>query len=396
MTSDFYVPPRSVSPLRPLRLPPWARPTALALVLAIGPCVPSVPQQVAPTGGGPSAPLHISMGSPPAPPPSLPSELPPKGAVPIAVPPPVEPPLSSPEAQTHAQIPTEPTAEFVDHPGVSEAQANQAALNILQAPPVQDAPSGRPPKPTPKDKADIYPRSTGVQTVQDDPSMEKVYPVDCLVNHSTVFKVPGTVLKAWCGDLRGWQLEGGQSYVAVRPNGADLSTNLHILTESGRLYTWRLWSHAEGDYTDLFLVQPSASYEADVQALERQRTEKIRQEVASQYDAQMKQALQEKQFDWVSKYAQQTFWNYRIEKPSDNSFIVTGVFNDATFTYFHVTGDEKPTVFLEAKSGGRWVRELLNFDVTGGDFYRVQKILMSGQRLILKLRSSEAVITRKD
>ena len=375
MSDEFYLTPKPFNLLRSRRPLPWVRLSmALALGTGLGLCYPAVSQEA--PGTVASAP-STAGGQQSA-----------RAPVEVAI----EPPLGSPEAQAHAPIPDNPVPEFVDHEGTSQAEWNRAAVQEL---PRVEPKAGRPPKPTAKDRAGIYPSSTGVWAIQDDPSSERVYPLDCLVSHCTVIQTPGVVVKAWCGDLTAWKLEGGQTYVSIKPLAGDLSTNLHILTEAGRLYSFRLWSHETGDYTDLFTIRGSGAYLADQGALEKKRVDQIKQELSEQYEAKLKDAQEKQRFDWVKNYAQQTAWDYRVEQPPNGSFTIRGVFNDEHFTYFHASGDEKPTIFLEAKQGHKWVRELCNFEVTGGDFYRVQKLIMTGQRFVLKLRASEAIISRR-
>lgn len=305
------------------------------------------------------------------------------------------PPASAP-VQASGETPKEgilPSSEAPSPSGPPEGMTieewNRTAVVDLTA---QPRPA-RAPKPKPEERRGIFPTAPGVEMVQDDPSAVRVYPLQTLVNHATLVQVPGTVLKAWCGDLQGWTLEGEANYVSVKPLAGDLSTNLHVLTTEGRMYSFRLYSSASGAYTDVFQVKGAAGYQANVASLVDERVADARRELAAEYDRKLQEAVSGAREEWVRGYASQTFFDYAVGQ--GRSFQVLGAFNDATFTYFRVRGDEKPIVFLESRQGMKWVREALNFNVTGGDFYRVQKLLEPNQRFVLKLRDEEVKIARR-
>ena len=273
--------------------------------------------------------------------------------------------------------------------GMTIQEWNRTAVKDLTAEPQPV----RAPRPTAEEKRGIFPAAPGVETVQDDPGAVRVYPIQTLVNHATLIQVPGVVLKAWCGDLQAWTLEGESNYVSIKPLAGGLSTNLHVLTTEGRMFSFRLYSNPGGSYTDVFLVRGAAGYQANLASLVDEKVAAARRELAAEYDRKLQEAVSSTRADWVRDYAGQTFFDYAVGE--GRSFRVEGVFNDATFTYFRVKGDEKPIVFLESKQGMKWVREALNFNVTDGDFYRVQKLIEPHQRLILKLREEEVKISRR-
>lgn len=286
-----------------------------------------------------------------------------------------------------------PSSEAPEQPGPPEGMTvqewNRTAVKDLTS----DPQPVRAPKPTAEEKRGIFPAAPGVETVQDDPGAVRVYPIQTLVNHATLIQVPGVVLKAWCGDLQAWTLEGESNYVSIKPLAGGLSTNLHVLTTEGRMFSFRLYSNAGGSYTDVLQVKGAGGYQVNVTSLVDERVAAMKKDLDADYQKKLQEAVSGARAEWVRDYAGQTFFDYSVEE--GRAFKVEGVFNDATFTYFRVKGDEKPIVFLESKQGMKWVREALNFNVTDGNFYRVQKLLEPRQRLILKLRDEEVKISRK-
>ena len=297
-------------------------------------------------------------------------------------------PASAPQS-----APVRQAAQVDDPPGPPEGMTiqewNRTAVRDLTTEPQ----AGRAPKPTAEERRGIFPGGPGVESVQDDPNAARVYPIQTLENHATLIQVPSVVLKAWCGDLQGWTLEGESNYVSVKPLAGSLSTNLHVLTTDGRMYNFRLYSNPSGSYTDVFQVKGGGGYQANVGSLVDQRVAEAKKQLATEYDKKLEEAMSQAQLQWVRDYAGKTFFDYAIAE--GRRFKIEGVFNDGTFTYFRVKGDEKPIVFLEAKQGFKWVREVINFNVTDGNFYRVQKLLEAHQRFVLKLRDEEVTISRK-
>ena len=286
-----------------------------------------------------------------------------------------------------------PSSEAPEDPGPPEGMTMQEwnRTAVKELPP--DSQAGRAPKPSTEEKRGIFAAGPGVESVQDDPNAVRVYPVQTLVNHATLIQVPSVVLKAWCGDLQGWTLEGESNYVSIKPLAGSLSTNLHVLTTDGRMYNFRLYSNPNGAYTDVFQVKGSGAYQANVGQLVNERVADARKTLDAEYEKKLQDAMAQAQLQWVRDYAGKTFFDYAIEE--GRTFKVEGFFNDGTFTYFRVKGDEKPIVFLESKQGWKWVREVINFNVTDGNFYRVQKLLEPHQRFVLKLRNEEVTISRK-
>lgn len=293
-------------------------------------------------------------------------------------------------ASAQPSSPATPAEEPIGPPeGMTIQEWNRTAVVDLTTQPQ----AGRAPKPTAEEKRGIFPAGPGVESVQDDPNAVRVYPVQTLVNHATLIQVPSVVLKAWCGDLQGWTLEGESNYVSIKPLAGTLSTNLHVLTTDGRMYNFRLYSNPNGSYTDVFQVKGGAGYQANVGSLVDERVAEAIKQLDADYDKKFQEAMSQAQLQWVRDYAGKTFFDYAIAE--GRSFKIEGVFNDGTFTYFRVKGDEKPIVFLEARQGFKWVREVINFNVTDGNFYRVQKLLEPHQRFVLKLRDEEVTISRK-
>ena len=287
-----------------------------------------------------------------------------------------------------------PQAEVLGPPeGMTQQEWNRTAVKDLTG----DSNSAPAPKPTALEMRGIYPQAPGVESVQDDAGAVRVYPVQTLVNHATLIQVPSVVSKAWCGDLQGWTLEGESNYVSVKPLAASLSTNLHVLTTDGRMYNFRLFSSPGGGYTDVFQVKGNSAYQANATRLQEERESALRKELESDYEKKLTENLEHAHAEWARDFAGKTYFGYAVQE--GKAFKVLGVFNDDNFTYFRVRGDEKPTLFLETHQGRwpfrKWTRELVNFNVTGGDFYRVQKLLEPCQRFVLKLRKEEVKITRK-
>ena len=262
-------------------------------------------------------------------------------------------------------------------------------------------------KPSPEELRAIHTLSPGVQVVEDDPDSPRVYPLESLVNHATLIQVPYPIQKAWCGDLQAWTLEGDSNYVSVKPLGPEQTTNLHVLTTNGRMYNFRLYSRQSGSYTDVIQVRKAEPYGLSEQAIREKREAELKAKLEAELQAAYEKKAANGEFEYIRAYAESAAWGYRVDQA--RTFRVRGVFSDQAFTYFTVLGDERPTVYLETARDTKpatrvftlglhrhkWVRELLNFDLTRGNFYRVQRVLRRDQRLVLLLRDDQATIRRK-
>lgn len=297
-----------------------------------------------------------------------------------------------------------PATTPIDVPPMSPQEWNRTAVKDPHH--LLDGPADDAPRPSAQDLRGITAISPGVELVRDDPRNPRVYPITALLNHATLIQVPYAVEKAWCGDLEAWTLEGDANYVSIKPLTPNVSTNLHILTTNGRMFNFRLYASQNGSYTDVFQVRIASQYRANTADQAQLHDAALTSRLTTEFERAYTQKLANTQFDWTRQYAANTFWNYRVRQAS--GYTVTGIFNDQHFTYFTVSGDERPTVYLETRQPTttkeriwtlgihrhHWVREVLNYDLTRGNFYRVQALLHHGQRLILVLRRQEAVIYR--
>jgi len=240
----------------------------------------------------------------------------------------------------------------------------------------------------------VYHPAQGVQSVQDDANSVHVYPITTLINHATLIQVPFEVSKAWCGDLQRWTLQGEANYVSVKPLASGLSTNLHILTTNGRMYSFRLTSTSSSTkYTDVFQIKNNTGYQVNLDKLVQEKVAAAEQKLRREYDAKLAKAIDENQNQVSKRYAKQTYTDYKWNK--GDTFQVDKVYNDKAFTYIVVKGDEKPALYLETKDGWKWKRELVNFTVTSQNLFRVQKILQGErQRFVLQLRNDQVTIKR--
>ena len=322
-----------------------------------------------------------------------------------------ETPATSSPASASSTIPADPAAPVIDPdllPTVGEIGKPTPTIKDWNRTAVQELPE-RPkaPKPSPEELRAIYTVSPGVQIVEDDPNSPRVYPLEALVNHATLIQVPYPVEKAWCGDLQAWTLEGDSNYVSIKPLGPEQTTNLHVLTTNGKMFNFRLTSRQSGSYTDVLQVRKAEPYGLSNQALQEKHEAELKAQLAAEFQAAYDKKAANDEFDYIRAYADNTAWGYRVEQA--RGFRVRGVFSDQAFTYFTVVGDERPTVYLETAHGTstaakvftlgihqhKWVRELLNFDLTKGNFYRLQRVLRGDQRLVLLLRDDKATIRRK-
>jgi type IV secretion system protein VirB9 len=196
------------------------------------------------------------------------------------------------------------------------------------------------------------------------------------------------ILDFVCGDKDFWIVSGADNLAYVKPAKAGASTNLNLITDRGRVYSFLLTEGVGEPDLKLYVVADDVSTrgpstrrfytETEVEAF-REEAERARHEAAVMRDASMK-AADEAMAAFRASYPIQLRFAYRfraLEKP----FHVTAIYHDGRFTYIHAQTAELPSLY-------EWRDEapnLVPFQVEQG-IYIVPKVLERGYLAIGKQR----------
>jgi len=182
------------------------------------------------------------------------------------------------------------------------------------------------------------------------------------------------IMDVMCGDKEFWPVEATRNMAMVKPSKEGATTNLHLITARGTVYSFLL---KEGGATppDLKVtVQSDGPVLGKVKYVPASQVEALEAELVSARTA-IKTASEQKDQSvqaFKSDYPTDLKFTYRTElgKPP---FLLRAIWHDDEFTYLKVDGREKPALYevLDGKPA------LVNFQVRNGT-YIVQKVLTKG------------------
>jgi type IV secretion system protein VirB9 len=196
------------------------------------------------------------------------------------------------------------------------------------------------------------------------------------------------ILDFVCGDKDFWIVSGVDNLAYVKPAKAGASTNLNLITDSGRVYSFLLTEGIGEPDLKLYVVADDVQArgrttrrfytEADVDAF-REEAERARREAASMRDASVK-AADEAIAAFRASYPTQLRFVYRF-RAHEKPFFVSAIYHDGQFTYIHAHTAELPSLY-ELRDDAP---NLVPFQVEHG-IYIVPKVLERGYLAIGKQR----------
>jgi type IV secretion system protein VirB9 len=196
------------------------------------------------------------------------------------------------------------------------------------------------------------------------------------------------ILDFVCGDKDFWIVSGVDNLAYVKPAKAGASTNLNLITDSGRVYSFLLTEGVGEPDLKLYVVaddvvargQTTRRFytEADVHAF-RDDAERARREAAAMREASVK-AADEAIAAFRASYPTQLRFAYRF-RPHEKPFSVSAIYHDGQFTYIHAQTPELPSLY-ELRDDAP---NLVPFQVEHG-IYIVPKVLERGYLAIGKQR----------
>lgn len=235
-------------------------------------------------------------------------------------------------------------------------------------------------------------------------SQQDIIQVRAKLRFSTLIVLPQDeeILDFATGDKEFWIINGVHNLCYVHPAQTGIRSDLHLITSSGRVYSFLLTeiSNEPNADPDLKLfVEPkeqstiagAASPQGFVRASEveayKKELEAAREQAAEQISAADKKAA-----EGVSKfradYAGKLQFDYELDKKaSAEPFLVSAIYHDDAFTYIRCLAREKPSLY-EIKDGKP---NLINFQLENG-VYIIPKVL---DNAYLTIGKKKLAFTRK-
>jgi type IV secretory pathway VirB9-like protein len=214
--------------------------------------------------------------------------------------------------------------------------------------------------------------------------------VQTKVRFTTLIILPDAdrILDIICGDKDFWIVSGADNIAYVKPARTGATTNLNLITETGRVYSFLLTEGASDPDLKLYVnpddiaarkQEPRRYYAAaDVEAF-RQDATSARQEAAAAKAASTR-AAEDAIAQFRSSYPAQLQFPYRF-RAHERPFFVDAIYTDGQFTYIRANAPELPALY-ELRDNAA---SLVSFQVDRGLFI-VPKVLQSGYLALGKAR----------
>jgi type IV secretory pathway VirB9-like protein len=217
-----------------------------------------------------------------------------------------------------------------------------------------------------------------------------VVPVNAKLRFTTMIILPDQeeILDFVCGDKDFWIVSGSQNLAYVKPAKAGATTNLNLVTATGRVYSFLLNEGSTNpDLKVYVLPDPSMRTApgtrkfysaAEVEELRRTATEA--RNAAEEARSTAAKTVEERVNAFRASFPTRLQFPYRF-KANEKPFDVSAIYTDGTFTYIRSGATELPSLY-EIRDDAP---NLTNFQVQNG-VYIVPKVLERGYLAIGKQR----------
>ena len=231
---------------------------------------------------------------------------------------------------------------------------------------------------------------------------ESVVPLHAKLRFTTLIVLPEheEILDFVCGDKEFWAVSGVQNLAYVKPAKAGSTTNLNLVTASGRVYSFLLAEGSAEPDLKIFVTLDETEHVAggtprfySTQQVDdlRRALEDARQDATDarrQIDAARTEALQTVETRvnaFRAAFPTELRFPYRF-KARQRPFNVAAIFTDGRFTYIHADAQELPALYEVVDDGVNGTApNLVNFQVERG-VYIAPKVLERGYLAIGKHR----------
>jgi len=236
-------------------------------------------------------------------------------------------------------------------------------------------------------------------------SQQDVILVRAKIRFSTLIVLPQEeeILDFATGDKEFWIINGAHNLCYVHPAQTAIRSDLHLITSSGRVYSFLLTeiSNDPNSEPDLKIfvetkeqssITGTASPQGLVRATELEAYKKELTAARARAEEQIRGA-EKNTIEQISKfrsdYAGKLQFDYELDKKANaEPFLVSAIYHDDAFTYIRCAAREKPSLY-ELKDGKP---NLINFQLENG-VYIVPKVL---DNAYLTIGKKKLAFARKD
>lgn len=204
------------------------------------------------------------------------------------------------------------------------------------------------------------------------------------------------ILDYVCGDKDFWIISGAQNLAYIKPAKSGATTNLNLVTATGRVYSFLLVESTTDTDLKVFVLpdprQPAASRMAVRAAAAAELEQANRQLALARDEAEQARKQADEAKRATERSAQDTIDRFKASYPlhikfpyafkaRTKPFNVTAIYHDGRFTYIRAEGRELPAVYEVVDH----VPNLVAYNVENGVFV-ISKVIEHGYLSIGKRR----------
>jgi len=213
---------------------------------------------------------------------------------------------------------------------------------------------------------------------------DRIHNVRARVRHTTVIVLPAEerILDFLAGDSEYWHLTGAANVAYLKPLAEDAATNVALVCESGRIYSFLVEEH--GEEPPHLVVRVEAGEGAAGMSGAGLPAFVARSEVAAYRDmaagaaetARRARAVAEAEIEaFRAAYPERLRFEYELDRGAfERPFLVEAMWHDGDFTYIRSRAQEAPALY-ELRDGEP---SLVAFDLTADGLYVARRVLGDG------------------
>ena len=218
---------------------------------------------------------------------------------------------------------------------------------------------------------------------------ERIHRLRARVRHTTVIVLPAgeNILDFVVGDSEYWHLTGAANVAFLKPLAPDVATNVALVCESGRIYSFLVAEDSAGPPHLVVRVEGAAEETGALGGggrpafVARSEVAAYRQMAAEAAEA-ARRAREEAESRAVGEveafraaYPARLAFEYRLgEDAAERPFLVEAMWHDGEFTYLRSRAQESPALY-ELKDGRA---SLVAYDLSADGLYVARHVLGDG------------------
>ena len=225
---------------------------------------------------------------------------------------------------------------------------------------------------------------------------DRIHRLRARVRHTTLIVLPAgeRILDFVVGDSEYWHLTGAANVAYLKPLAEDAATNVALVCESGRIYSFLVSEHAEDPTHLVFRVEAGAeaagmsggaggpafvarSEVAVHRAMAAEAAEAARR-AQEQAEAGILEARRRAEAEIEAlraEYPARLAFEYRLDRAAARRpFLVEAMWHDGKFTYIRLHGQEWPAVYEQSDGEPA----IVPMQVAGGGLFIAHRVLGDG------------------